>query len=241
VKTALVLSAGGMFGAWQAGAWRSLARRSSPGMVIGASAGALNAWAIAGGLSPDELAEAWLDGETANLLRPRFGFPLFDPKPLRRTAQMLFERCRPQIPFACTLVEARSLKLRLVRGEEMTWRHLEAACAIPFGLPPVRLDGRWCVDGGLLGALPLWAAAELGAASAIALDSLPQMPSRLVRSAAGLARRLGSPRTAPAGFPVTLLRPLRRLGGLRDAVLWNRENARRWLEQGEQDADLLEL
>src|ERR1035438_5321759 len=52
---ALVLSAGGMFGAYQAGAWNVLSRRFQPDLVVGASVGALNGWAIAGGCSPAEL------------------------------------------------------------------------------------------------------------------------------------------------------------------------------------------
>ena len=50
--TALVLSAGGMFRGYQAGAWKVLRSRLRPDIVIGASAGALNGWAIAGERSP---------------------------------------------------------------------------------------------------------------------------------------------------------------------------------------------
>ena len=60
MKTALVLSGGGMFGAWQAGAWRALAGRFAPDLIVGASVGSLNGYAIAGGATPDELAEFWL-------------------------------------------------------------------------------------------------------------------------------------------------------------------------------------
>ncbi len=38
-KTALVLSAGGMFGAYQAGAWGEISARFQPDLVVGASAG----------------------------------------------------------------------------------------------------------------------------------------------------------------------------------------------------------
>ena len=40
--TALVLSAGGMYGAYQAGAWRVLAERFQPDLIVGASIGAVN-------------------------------------------------------------------------------------------------------------------------------------------------------------------------------------------------------
>ncbi|MGH9659904.1 MAG: patatin-like phospholipase family protein, partial [Bryobacteraceae bacterium] len=77
-KTALVLSGGGLFGAYQAGAWKALAARFPPDLVVGASAGALNAWCIAGGCTPDELIAQWLD--------PAAGSLLFHPRALERRA-----------------------------------------------------------------------------------------------------------------------------------------------------------
>src|SRR2546427_8151414 len=41
-KTALVLSGGGMFGAYQAGVWKALSHELSPDIVVGASVGALD-------------------------------------------------------------------------------------------------------------------------------------------------------------------------------------------------------
>ncbi len=46
---ALVLSAGGMFGAYQAGVWKALSRSFHPDLIVGASVGALNSWAILAG------------------------------------------------------------------------------------------------------------------------------------------------------------------------------------------------
>ena len=40
--TALVLSAGGMYGAYQAGAWKAIADIFQPDLVVGASIGAIN-------------------------------------------------------------------------------------------------------------------------------------------------------------------------------------------------------
>src|ERR1039458_5392786 len=47
VPTALVLSAGGMFGAWEVGVWKTLSRHLRPDCIVGASAGAWNGWMIA--------------------------------------------------------------------------------------------------------------------------------------------------------------------------------------------------
>jgi len=233
-RTALVLSAGGMFGAYQAGAWKALERRFQPDMVIGASVGALNGWAIAGGCSGEELVRQWLDPNTASLLKLRFPGRL-DPRPLDRLARELFRRYQPRIPFAATLVEVPRLRLRLVRGEEMTWQHLVAACSIPVALPAVRLNGRHYVDGGLLGALPVWAAAGMGATRVIAINALPEMPSRLVRVAVGAVRRFRPAAALPPGLEVLTVTPHNPMGQLRDIVFWQAENVRRWIAAGERD------
>ena len=61
MKRALVFSGGGVFGAWQAGVWRGLTARfeQPPEMIVGASVGSLNGYAIAGGSSAEELCEFW--------------------------------------------------------------------------------------------------------------------------------------------------------------------------------------
>ncbi len=159
VATALVLSAGGLFAAWEAGVWKALAPRFRPDIVVGASAGAWNAWAIAGGASGEDLCRIWRDPQIGKIMQ--FGphrAGLLRPGALYASARQMFESFQPRCPFACTLVELPSLRLRLFRGPEITWRHLAATCAIPFGFPPVEIDGRRYVDGGLRGALPLWAA-----------------------------------------------------------------------------------
>ena len=52
MPTALVLSAGGMFAAWEAGVWKALSGRFQPDVIVGTSAGAWNGWAIAGAPRP---------------------------------------------------------------------------------------------------------------------------------------------------------------------------------------------
>jgi len=46
---ALVLSGGGLFGAWQAGAWAACASHWQPDLIVGASVGSLNGYLIASG------------------------------------------------------------------------------------------------------------------------------------------------------------------------------------------------
>jgi NTE family protein len=225
-----------MFGAYQAGVWKALAPVWQPDMVVGTSAGALNGWAIAGRCAPDELIALWMDAGMTELMRPRaWRLPLFDAEPLARLARALFQRHQPCVPYALTMVGIPRLRLKLVRGEDVTWRHLAASCAVPLGFPPVRIGRGWYVDGGLLGALPLWAAAEMGATGAIAVDALPFMPSRAIRAGARLARCFGSPPQPPAQLEITRITRNQGLGTLRDAVCWSRENARRWIDMGQED------
>src|SRR5215831_15453456 len=169
-----------MFGAYQAGAWKALAPVFKPDLVVGTSAGSLNGWAIAGGCAPDELIEFWLNPRMQQLMRVRWRWTswqgLWDPAPLQESARALYERYRPRIPYVLTLTEVPRMRARMVRGEDVTWRHLVASCSVPTGFPPVAIDGKRYVDGGLLDVLPLWAAKECGATRAIAVDVLPEMP-----------------------------------------------------------------
>ena len=126
------------------------------------------------------------------------------------------------------------MRARLVRDSEVTWRHLVASCTVPCGFPPVAIDGKLYVDGGVLSVLPVWAAAECGATRAVAVDALPEMPSRVVRTAARMACWVAGSRRAEVGIEV--LKISRALGSLSDAVHWKAAHARRWIEMGEEDA-----
>lgn len=242
-KTALVLSAGGMFGAYQAGAWRELSAIFQPDMVVGTSVGALNGWAIAGGCPPEELIRFWADPSAGGFLQLRStldrwrGF--FDEASFSKRVQELFSAFRPQVPFGVVLTDALRLRPRLIRPEEVRWQHLAAACAIPLGLPPVRIDGRWYVDGGILAALPLWPAAQMGASRAVAIHALPLLPSRLLRAGARAVRCISAirpPTTSPGALEVIHIVPDGALGSLSESVRWNRDTILRWIERGAEDA-----
>jgi NTE family protein len=239
-KTALVLSAGGMFGAYQAGAWGEIAARFQPDLVVGASAGALNGWAIAGRCPPDELIRRWKDPSSSAFLKPqsplRWWRGLFDDVSFSNHVRELFSSFTPQIPCGIVITDLLRRSARLISSPAITWQHLAASAAIPIALPPVRVDGRWYVDGGLLNLLPIWAAAEMGATRVVAVHALPLLPSRLLRAGARLLRFF-SPRISPPGsLEVILIQPASSLGTLKESVRWNRENIQCWIEQGAEDA-----
>jgi len=230
--TSLVLSAGGMFAAWEVGVWKALGPHFRPDMVVGASAGAWNAWAIAGGATVDELAHEWLDPRTGAIMRLGLHHAgILRPDGLEAKARELFDRFRPRMPIGITVVELPSLRLRLVRDREITWQHLAATCAIPFCFPPVAIGGRRYVDGGFRGALPVWAAEQMGSTRTVALNCLTTLPFRLLRMGLGII----SPRAHSAG--VILIEPSTGLGSVRDSVIWSSSNIGRWIAQGEADGN----
>jgi NTE family protein len=229
VPTALALSAGGMFAAWEVGVWKALSADFRPDLIVGASAGAWVGWAIAGGATVEELTRDWLDPLTAEIMRLGLhGTGWLRPDGLHNKARELHQRYRPRTPFAMTLVEVPTLRLRIVRDSEITWQHLAAACSIPLSFPPVEIGGKYYVDGGLRGSLPLWVAEELGATRAIAVNCLTGWPFRALRL-------ITRPPVASPKLAVTTIQPPRPLGSVRDSVFWNATNIERWIARGFED------
>lgn len=239
-KTVVVFSAGMMFGAYQAGAWSALAKELRVDGVVGASSGALNAWAVAGGCDPDTLREMWLSNEIASVTRLRAPLPpwsgIFDSKRLERLVRGIYDSFRPRMEIGIVATEVRNFRRRLFREEEITWRHLAASCAIPFGFQPVRIDDHFYTDGGMLGALPLWAASEMGATRIVAVLAMPRLPFAPGRALLKVVRAVApkTPRVRP-GSQVEVIQPSEPMGSLRDLILWRRENAERWMDLGFRD------
>jgi predicted acylesterase/phospholipase RssA len=220
MKQALVLSGGGMFGAWQAGAWRALAPVYRPELIVGASVGSLNGWAIAGGVDPEELVRWWLIPESGSFSR------------LPETIQQMMRRLPLRTDFAVVLTDSMRVKPAIFRGAGITWQHLAASCAIPFVLPQYRIGGRWYSDGGLLNPLPVWAAVDLGATDIVAVHPIWPRPAYIMRPLVrGFVAAFGHHPQVPKGVNLaTLGTPP--LGSLRDALSWKRENIERWIEDG---------
>lgn len=214
-----------MFGAWQAGAWRAWEAYIKPDLIVGASIGSLNGYAIASGWSAQELCEWWL--------RPQItGFGN-----LTRVAQGLVDTRPREKEFAVVIVDAVRMKPRTVSGDHVRAEHLVASCAVPGAVLPQKINGRWYVDGGLLNPLPVWAAVELGADRIFALHCLPQMPSAVLRPAVAAFRAVwGHNPPVPASVRVTTLMPSRRLGTLQDAIRWHEDRIKEWVDLGAADA-----
>lgn len=176
---AFVLSGGGPLGALQVGLVQALfARGIVPNVVIGASVGALNAVFIANDPTPagaESLRSLWLRmrreslfpggrlGSTWHALTR--GTHLYPNAGLRRVIEMEVSAAR----FEDLAIPAHVVATALDTGEEAWFSSgpivgpLLASCALPGVLPPVTLDGRTYIDGGVVNNVPVSKAIELGA------------------------------------------------------------------------------
>ena len=201
MTTAFVLSGGGSLGAVQVGMLQALGERGvAPDLLVGTSAGALNAVFVAAhGMSADSLD---LLAATWAALRRDDVFPLRAPQMLLALAGARDALCadtglerlvRRHVGFAC--LESAPIPVHLVAtdllsGEEVLLSEGDAvsavlaSSAIPAVLPPVRRDGRTLVDGGLADNAAISQAVALGAdrvyvlptGYACALDVPPTRP-----------------------------------------------------------------
>jgi len=237
VKTALVLSAGGLFGAYQVGAWKQISRVFQPDLIIGASIGALNGWHIAGGCAR-ELEALWLDPAMGSIIRLKPDGNLlkgyFDHEPLLDEIRKFYGRCRPVTPYWLVVVEVPSFRTRLISADEVIPEHLLASCSIYRFFPNVRIGGREYTDGGLLGHLPLWAAAQQGATKIVAIDCLGRIKPWWMQATMSSLHVLGPKRRLPKD--VTVLRPTRTLGDAKLGMTYDAARIREWMDLGESDA-----
>lgn len=198
---ALVLSGAANFGAMQAGALEAILRTGiRPAMIIGTSAGALNAISLAA--DPTLEGAIGLQDKWSSLQPEKIGVPrtftalrhlvtrkdsLLSNEPLaRHLAEVLppYEtygelHAASGVQAYAASVEMRTAALR-VFGDKPEDRLLDgamASTAVPPYLPPWQVDEERYLDGGVYAKLPLCAAFERGATQAIAIDVTHAMGS----------------------------------------------------------------
>lgn len=187
VKTALVLSGGGLRGLAHVGAWRAIREAGlTPDLVIGTSVGGIIGGALASGLPVAELvARARAVGARDIAVVDRRAIWI---NGIRRPALL---RGDALYRFMESLIPARrfgELKISLqvnavdVETGDLVWfgsgarddvRLLDAlcaSCALPAFYPPVQIGDSYFMDGGVLDTLPISRAASLGAQWIIAVD-----------------------------------------------------------------------
>ncbi|MBL8176707.1 MAG: patatin-like phospholipase family protein [Bryobacterales bacterium] len=239
MKRALVLSGGGLFGAWQVGAWSRLREDIRFDTIIGASIGSLNGWAIAGGAAPEQLSGKWKDAAAAGHLR--FRFPrrpldgIVDSSQIEGFIRDVHSSFTPCQEYYAVLTDLLRLRPQMIAGDIVGWRHLAASCALLGLLPQQRIDRVLYTDGGFLGALPLWAAARCDASLTVGLNVMPRMPWP-VRAALKPLRAIRGRPSKPARDRILVLAPSRSLGTWREAFLWQRARVAEWICRGYDDA-----
>jgi predicted acylesterase/phospholipase RssA len=240
-RTALVLSAGGMFGAYQAGVWERLGSYFDPDIVVGASVGSLNGWRIACGCSPDDLSNRWLNLKDLAAVRWRIPSRLADGIIDNRALEAwIQEDCRSGTPsrqFGVVLTDVKTMKPVLFETPAVDWRHIATSCAVPVFLRHYPVSGTHYTDGGLVDPLPLRAALQMGATRIITVNLLKHRPL-LVRAAVQGLRALSRYRLPDCrNVKVIDISPDARLGSARDSIYWSRDKARYWIEMGRAAAD----
>ena len=136
MTTAFVLSGGASLGSIQVGMAQALFESGvEPDMVVGSSVGAINGSWLASAKSVDELADVW--------------------RSLRRSDLS-------PVPFTVIATDARSgEEVPLAQGP--TIPAVLASAALPGVFPPVTINGRGLIDGGVVNNTPITHAIESGA------------------------------------------------------------------------------
>ncbi len=170
----LVLSGGGGRGAYQCGVYKYLEEKGlEPDILVGTSIGAINATAIASGMSAEELEEMWLSMNTGKVHRYRLDFwrlfnwrNILSTSPWEKTLQeqIDFGRIATSPKRLCiTAVDIETGHLKVFTNKEITVKHLLASCSIPVIYPWTRIGHSTYWDGGTMANTPLSPAIDEGA------------------------------------------------------------------------------
>ncbi len=222
-----------------------------PDLAVGTSVGAVNGAYFCGDPTADGVARLgalWRElsgGEVFGgsvLARARTalrtGTSLHSAEPLRRLLEQHlpageFERLA--VPFQCVAAEIEGARERWFASGPLVPAVL-ASCAVPGLLPPVELDGRHYLDGGLVHSIPVGRAVALGADTVYVLQvgrierplAPPTRPWQVATVAFEIARRhrfAADLAELPEGVTVHVLPTGDAAPGLRDDLRY-RDTAR---------------
>ena len=235
-KIALVLGGGGMKGFAHIGVLKALQEKGiKPSVIAGTSIGAMLAAASVGGMQPEELAGRAEALKRKDLFRINHFGMLMDRMKSRSIymEEPLRELCDAVVPDGTFHDLSTPLLVNTVdieRATQVVWGlpglkdvsvrdAVYASCALPGFFPPGQVDGRFCVDGGVVDNLPTHIAA-LGMDMVIAVDvgsaDLARVPgiaqhgfaAIYMRSATTMMHALqGFPLMQWNGPPMLLVRP----------------------------------
>jgi NTE family protein len=185
-KTAFVLAGGGSLGAVEVGMLHALCEHGvRPDFIVGASAGAINGAFFAADPTPGcvaQLDRLWRNLSRSHVMPMRIvdllrmavrGEYMVDSAALRR----LLERQLPYRRLEQATVPMHVVATDMLLGTEVVLSSgpvidaVLASTAIPGVFPPVRIDGRELIDGGVANNTPISTAIALGATRVVVLPT----------------------------------------------------------------------
>jgi NTE family protein len=181
-----VLSGGSSLGALQVGMLRAVQEAGlTPDLLVGTSAGALNAAFIGAGFTSqrvDELEEVWGSITTTDVfaglgmwsaVRSLLGWgTLASPTRLRSIVERHLPASHADLAVPTTVVAADHATGRPVLLSSGDLRgNVMASAAIPGVFPPVRRGDQLLLDGGVVAHVPILPAKELGCRTMVVLDA----------------------------------------------------------------------
>lgn len=256
-RTILVFGGGGMKGIAHIGVWKAIEEAGiRPDAIMGTSIGALIGAAVAGGFGWRELAEVARnltkdDIVAINRRAIFFGGVREDAVFEGDHFHEYIEKMLPVKSFSELVHPLRINSVSLVTGKEVWFGDgvrddipladaVYASCALPIYFPPMKIDGDYMVDGGVIDVFPIHKAADWGAERIIGVDVgsvlLPPDPGFFDRGMIAIHDRvlnlnLQEQRSRCldgwAGPPLVYIRPeVGHLGG------WDFERTQFFLEEG---------
>lgn len=212
-EIAFVLGGGGVLGATQVGVLRALLEAGvRPDLVVGTSVGALNGAFLSADPSLEgvrRLESVWSDITSSDVLGgsmlrraatlARHGTHLHENGPLRALVEHHLPGARIEdlaTRFQCVAACIETAEARWFDHGPLTDAVL-ASSAVPGLLPPVRIDGRHYIDGGIVQSVPVGRAVALGARTVYVLHvgrierplTVPRRPWEVGLVAFEVARR----------------------------------------------------
>ncbi len=191
-KVALVLGSGAARGLAHIGVLKVLEKYQIPiDMIIGCSMGAMIGGAYAAGLNAAQLEEIACETNWLRVVQILF------PKRFQRGGLLDGQRVQEflislvgeqkieklKLPFACVATDVWSGE-EIVLNSGSLVKAIRASLSFPFLFKPVKIDGNYLIDGGVVNPIPVSVARDMGAETVIAVRVTPSVEQR--------ARRLNS-------------------------------------------------